>query len=217
MTIEDFDTDEIEEITETAQAQRERVKAEIQKLNEVQDGLHERADVLLENGFLDESEREAITAGIKDGRYGDVRVKLEAAAPSLEFTDDEKRTIAVACSETLEEIVAEIELMRNAISRLADKGWNQEDLVAYLYGANSKLNKGTIRACFDVVGETASDDVDDDDMARYVAHKAHDVTVDGARAFIKGLKEAQSKVGYPAAEAEDDDTETQVPQRQLDG
>lgn len=190
----------LDDVVDEAERRREEAKASIVKLRAVEEELHRRADLLLEQDYIDPVQRSSIDESIEEGWYGAAREAIEEAAPDLEFTDDERRALAVACGDVLEEILAEVELIRNALSKIADKGWDRDDLVAFLYGSNSSLNKGEIRACFDVIGDTASTDVDVDDMAAYIAHKTADVDIDAARAFIWGLQEAQTKDDYEPEE-----------------
>lgn len=192
----------VDDVVEEAAEQRQATIAAFKELKEVEEDLHHRADLLLEQGHLEEHQREQIDALIDDGHYGKVRSTLETAAPSLTFEDEEKETLVAALGKEFQQLVADVEMIRNALLDLPDKGWEEEDLVAYVYGSHPSLNKGTIETVMDLIGDVSDTDVEEvDTLAAYIAHSTHhDVKVDDARRVVEALKNANHRGGTPSGE-----------------
>lgn len=184
--------EDLDEIAEAAAEQRAKVTAQIKKLREIEEGLHQRADAIVAAGKGDVVWRDKIDQLIKEADYGAVREELREIGPSLEFDDDEKQALAEAFGGAIEDVTAEVELIRSRLLDLTPAGWEREHLVSFLYGEHSgKLTKRGLRAAFDVIDDVDRTGTDDDVLARYVAWQAGDgLTVDDAERILEAIREA---------------------------
>lgn len=199
LDLDDLDED-LDEAVQEAQQRREQAIASIRRLREVEEELHTRADTLQAQGLMDERARDAVDEAIADGEYGAARQIIQKCTPSLEFDDDEKQTLVAAIGQEFEELVAHLEFVRNALVSIRDSGWEDEDLVAYIYGQHPSLTKKSIRGALDVVGDVSDTDVDDEILASYIAHNSRDVRMGDARTVVEALKDANTKAGHKGSE-----------------
>lgn len=194
----DVDVGALEGVVDEAEAQRAEAIESIKTLRQVEEELHQVADDLYERGLMGEEDRKTVAAAIEDGDYGGARQVIEACAPDLGFEDGEKAALVAAIGKEFQELRSHLELVRNALMSIREKGWSDEDLVAYIYGSHPSLTKKSIRTALDAIGESTDQDVDVDELAAYIAHNTHhDVTVGDARTVVQALNEANRREGAP--------------------
>lgn len=194
-TFADDLTADLEAVVDEASERRTDITDSIKQLKAVEEELHQRADTLLEAGAIDEQLQDAINDRVGAGEYGAARDLIVEHAPTLEFDDEGKAALAAACGETFDELVGELELMRNALLDLVDTGWDDEDLVAFVYGQHPSLTKAAIRGVLDVAGDVSDVGVEVDELGRFVASRTRDVTVADAQAVVAALEDARPKGG----------------------
>lgn len=184
-------TNALEELVEEAEEQRETFNNARKRLQEVREKLREAVGTLESEGIIDESEADRIRGLVEGGNYGEARQAIAEARKSevLEFDDEEKDLFARRFSESWEELTVSIESIRTELMELGD-GVDREDMVAYLYGSRSGLNKGDIRAVFDAIDEVERTGLDKRQIARVLSAYKHDLKIEPTVEVLEELEKA---------------------------
>lgn len=184
-------TDALQQLVEEAENHRETFNTARKRLQEVREKLREAVGTLESEGIIDEAEAERIRGLVEDGSYGKARQAIAEAreSESLEFDDEEKDVFARRFSASWEEMTATVESIRTELLKF-DDDLDREDMVAYLYGSTSGLNKTDIRAVFDAFDSVERTGLDNRQTARVLAAFKHDLKIEPTVDVLEALEEA---------------------------
>lgn len=183
---------EVDELATKAEEERERFNSARERLQEVRSRLMELGDTLCKNDTITPGELNEVKRNIERGDYGKAREMLLDAVEdeALEFSDDDKNVFANEFAGAWAQMEADIEDVRSALTQFKiEHGLGEEDMVDYLYGANSGLNKGDIRQVFDAFAEVRSRGLSPRQMARVLAAYEHDLNIEPTVAVLEAIKE----------------------------
>lgn len=182
--------DPLEELVETAEKQRQEFNKARKRLQEVRVKLRDAIDTLESEGTIDETEAERIRSLVEDGQYGDAREAIKEARESeeLEFTDEEKDQFARRFSDSYAELEAAVEDVRTSLLELGGD-LDREDMVAYLYGKHSALNKRDIRRVFDAFDAVERTGLDNRQVARVLAAYESDLKINPTVEVLEAIEE----------------------------
>ncbi|AFK19043.1 hypothetical protein E6P09_09675 [Haloferax mediterranei ATCC 33500] len=174
----DVNENPLEDLLTDAEEQKEQFNEARERLQNVRQKLKSLVEELHEEDALNDYETEKIHELITDGKYGEAREAIVGARAKheLAFDDEEKDLFAKHFSESWSEHVEAVEQVRTALLDFS-RDLSREDLVAYLYGKHSGLNKGDIRAVFDAFDEVDRTGLDVNQMARLLTAYKHDLRV----------------------------------------
>ncbi|WP_199517444.1 hypothetical protein [Haloferax sp. Atlit-12N] len=184
------DENPLDDLLVDAQEQKEQFNEARERLQSVREKLKLFVQQLRDDGTLSEDDAEEIYGLISDGKYGDARGAISEALSKkeLKFDDDEKDLFARHFSESWEEHVEAVEQVRTALLDFS-RDLNREDLVDYLYGKHSGLNKGDIRAVFDAFDEVERTGLGVNRMARALTSYNRDLNIQPTEEVLKAIKE----------------------------
>jgi len=188
--LEDILVDQESLVDEAEQARKQYNEAR-ERLEAVSTRLHETNGELYEQGLLSDEEWSDIERKIENSEYAAARDQMQEAieADRLEFEDDEKDLFARRFSEAWEEQSAAVEEVRTALLDFS-RDLDREDLVNYLYGANSGLNKTDIQTVFDAFEDVSEGGLSTRQMARVLQAFERDLTIEDTVDVLEAIKEA---------------------------
>ncbi|WP_199522903.1 hypothetical protein [Haloferax sp. Atlit-6N] len=180
----------LDDLLVDAQEQKEQFNEARERLQSVREKLKLFVQQLREDGTLDDDDAEEIYGHISDGQYGKARGAISEALSKkeLEFDDDDKDLFARNFSESWEEHVEAVEQVRTALLNFS-RDLSREDLVDFLYGKHSGLNKGDIRAVFDAFDEVERTGLGVNQMARVLASYNRDLNIQPTEEVLKAIKQ----------------------------
>jgi len=172
-------SDPLEELVVSAENNREQFNRARRRLQEVREELRGYIDTLEEEGTVDKSEADRIRRLVEDGSYGEAREAIREAreADTLEFEDEDLDQFARAFRDSYEELEASVESVRNALLELSGDV-DREDMVDFLYGKHSSLNKRDIRGVFEAFDDVERSGLDHRQMARILSTYNHDLNIE---------------------------------------
>lgn len=174
----DDEADPLEELVTEAEEQKEQFNEARTRLEEVRERLHTLVNELAEDDVLGAEEAEDIRTLIDAGEYGEARGAIEDARERAElaFDAEEKDVFAHQFEAAWSELRADVERIRTALVEF-DDDLDREDLVDFLYGKYSNLNKGDIRATLDAFDQVRKTSLDTNQMARVLSAYDYDLQV----------------------------------------
>lgn len=183
------DADEsLEELVDEAESERERFNEARSRLQEVRKRLIRMVDTLEEEDTVPEEDTEKIRNLIENGRYSDARDKIkEAREGRLSFDDEEKTAFARQFSDAWTEMDETAEAVATALLEY-EETVDREDLVSYLYGKHSSMNKGDIREVFETFDEIPQDGLSTREMARLLGSFNRSLNVEPTERILEAIK-----------------------------
>lgn len=157
--------DPLEDLYEDAEAAREQFSSAQKQLRKIKETLREHVDALESEGLIDVSDAEQLHDLVDRGEYGRVRETIREARQPLEFDDEEKDRFAERFGEAFDELVEDVEAVRNAILEI-ERGIDRDDMVDLLYGKYSTLNKRDIEATFEAIDDVSRTSLSPTQLAR---------------------------------------------------
>jgi len=172
-------SDPLEELVVSAEENREQFNRARKRLQQVREELRGYIDTLEEEGTIDTSEADRIRRLVEDGSYGQAREAIREAreADTLEFDDEDLDQFARAFRDSYEELEASVESVRNALLELSGDV-DREDMVDFLYGKHSSLNKRDIRGVFEAFDDVERSGLDHKQMARILSTYNRDLNIE---------------------------------------
>jgi len=172
-------SDPLEELVVSAEENREQFNRARKRLQQVREELRGYIDTLEEEGTVDKSEADRIRRLVEDGSYGEAREAIREAreADTLEFEDEDLDQFARAFRDSYEEFEASVESVRNALLALSGDV-DREDMIDFLYGKHSSLNKRDIRGVFEAFDDVERSGLDHKQMARILSTYNRDLNIE---------------------------------------
>lgn len=160
-----------------------------EELVEVRKDLKEK--LLSLKSDISEKKHDDIVRAIDRSDYGKARELLINAAKEVQFqfTNEDKKKFAKAFKKTLNELQENIELIRNELMLISECDINRKQLIDYLYGAHSNLNKGDIQAVFEAIDDFEKTGVNLKILARVLNVFNRDLNITTAENILKYIKE----------------------------
>lgn len=160
-----------------------------EELVEVRKDLKEK--LLSLKSDISERKHDDIVRAIDRSDYGKARELLINAAKEVQFqfTNEDKKKFAKAFKKTLNELQENIELIRNELMLISECDINRKQLIDYLYGAHSNLNKGDIQAVFEAIDDFEKTGVNLKILARVLNVFNRDLNITTAENILKYIKE----------------------------
>jgi hypothetical protein len=172
-------SDPLEELVVSAEENREQFNRARKRLQQVREELRGYIDTLEEEGTVDKGEANRIRRLVEDGSYGEAREAIQEAreAETLEFEDEDLDQFARAFRDSYEELEASVESVRNALLALSGDV-DREDMIDFLYGKHSSLNKRDIRGVFEAFDDVECSGLDHKQMARILSTYNRDLNIE---------------------------------------
>lgn len=188
--MQDNEDTELDELLVKAEEHSQKFVQERNQLQEVRERLEDMVVSLEESGTFDADDTERVTNLIESGKYGKAREAIQSAreAESLEFDDEEKDKFARRFSESFRDVEADVEEIRTSLLEFGGD-LDREDLVAFLYGKHSGLNKGEIRAVFDAFDRVEDRGLGTKQMARVLRAYESSLNIEPTVEVLEAIRE----------------------------
>lgn len=188
----DVDEAELDGIFAEAEEHHEQYTEAQDRLEEVNEQLHDYVARLYDRDTIGTAGRNTLTELIEAGEYGEARKLIEEAIADarLEFDDDERDAFAKRFASEFEELTMTVEGVRTALLGLrAENDLTDDQLVSYIYGNHYDLTKSEIRTVLDTFGDLDESGLDTRDMARVLAAFNRDLAIESTIDVLEAIKE----------------------------
>lgn len=160
-----------------------------QKIETIRSKLYDTVEEYYSKEIIDSEEQNKIAGYIEQSKFDKARNLLNKKYEenSLEFESDEKTAFAEKFEETYEEINDSCRKIEDSISKLND-GVDRSDLVDYLFGKHSKLNKGDIRTVLNTIDELNNGSLSTKDHSRIISAFNSDLNISTVEKILESIE-----------------------------
>lgn len=150
---------------------------------------------MVNNGQMNDSEAGEINNLANQGRFDEALDLIEEYRDrdQLTFEDEEKQVFADRFSDVLDEVVDEIESMKDAIDNLQG-GVSRKDLKTYIYGKNSGRTHKQVDSLFDAIDSLTSGGASNRKIAKVLTSFDSNLTISETETMIDEIREKANEV-----------------------
>lgn len=192
--------DPLEDLYAEAEVQREQFTEAQQRLTQIKEELRGIVQELEDEDVISGHEAGHLRNLITSGNYGEVRESIQRAREGhsiqLTFDDEDKQQFADVFADLWEELVANVETIRNEVLKFDP--YDREDLAAVIYGKHSGLRKRDIRATLEAIDDVGDTSTSPDTIARILSVYNRDLNITDAREILQAIEEEAEEQGGDA-------------------